>query len=168
MAAAVPLVLLALALAGGGHTWPFGHSPAEDLLSSSMVGAPVLLFLIGGSLLWGSRTGRYAPTLVLVLLIPVDVVAGMTAVRWLNQPPPHADFTPAAQPKVIRNTIIMAPQAPTLQRIECDPTSRRCGGDEIQTAGGGGAPPFVTAPPRGAPAPKYKRWTDEATSVAKP
>lgn len=126
MIAAVPLVFLALLYGSGGEMISFIQSPTERLWLSALVALPCLLFLLGASLLWASRTASYALCIALSLIMAADVAA-FARLEWLQrQPEPRPSF-PAPDPNaVIRSAVISKSGNPELTTVECDAKRRRC------------------------------------------
>lgn len=121
--AAWPLAFLLAVIAGGGHTSPFGHSPAEATFGAGLLGLPALLLLIGLALISGACTGRYRAAVVLTLLIPVDVAVTAVALREVNRPQPPVNIPPPDPKTVIRPAVILAVPACTHDH-KCTQTPR--------------------------------------------
>ena len=99
-AAAVPLAFLVAAIAGGGHSSPFGHTPAEATLGVSLLGVPALLLLLGLALVRGGLTGRWGIAIAITVLIPLDAGVAAVALWRVNQPPPPVVYV-APDPKAV-------------------------------------------------------------------
>ena len=98
--AAVPLAFFVAVVAGGGHTTPFGHTPAEATLGASLLGIPALLLLLGIALVRGGLTERWSIAVAITLLIPVDAAVAAVALWRVDQPPPPVIYVPP-DPKAV-------------------------------------------------------------------
>ena len=105
---AVPLAFVVAVIAGGGHPTPFGHTPAEATLGTTLLGVPGLLLLLGLALVRGSVTDRWGIAVAIALLIPVDAAVAAVALWRVNQPPPPVTYAPPDPKAVIPGQPVMA------------------------------------------------------------
>jgi hypothetical protein len=99
-AGALPLAFLVAVIAGGGHSTPFGHTPAEATLGGALLGVPALLLLLGLAIIRGSFTGRWKLAVAITIIIPVDAAVAALALWQVNRPEPPVSYSPP-DPKAV-------------------------------------------------------------------
>jgi hypothetical protein len=107
-AGALPLAFLVAVIAGGGHSTPFGHTPAEATLGGALLGVPALLLLLGLAIIRGSFTGRWKLAVAITIIIPVDAAVAALALWQVNRPEPPVSYSPPDPKAVIPGQPVIA------------------------------------------------------------
>ncbi|HEY6048109.1 MAG TPA: hypothetical protein VIV07_03585, partial [Sphingomicrobium sp.] len=115
IAAAWPVGFLAAVIAGGGHSSPFGHSPAEAVLGTAMLAVAVLMIALGTACLAATNLRRLRIAGLVGLLFPLDFLVIAGAIWYVNHPPPPVYIPASDANAVISGRTVMA--VPT-----CTPT----------------------------------------------
>ena len=176
MIVAVPVAWLTLLVGSGGEMIGF-QSRTEQIYLATLVGLPVLLFALGGALVWNSRTGRDGLALAFALLMPVDVAA-LVGALWLQArsdlpvviPPPDHDAvitgtTIVGVPDNHRRPIRIPSQSIDSVASACR-TDRHCGMATVVVLDS--TAPVATAPANHSPHRGSRRRASRATSPARP
>jgi hypothetical protein len=119
----VALGFLALAIAGGGHVWPFSGSTDDVMFASALLSLPATIIATGLALL-RPNAARVGIAAGIALLLPVDAAIIAGAIWHLNRPEPPVSI-PLRDSHAVITGAVLVPPTPIHQPVPID-----CGREE--------------------------------------